>query len=142
MTTSLGELITTHREALVDEVTKDAIRQIPSYADAPLQLTMERVERWLKMLAESIHQNDPHQLSNYLMAIGQERREEGYPIGELHAIIHVTERHIQNLIEGSYSDAVERNGQTALLGAVMDSARMTLSVTYILSRTFRKPQQE
>jgi hypothetical protein len=133
MSISLDELITTHQEELLDEISKEAVRHIPSYAEAPLRLTMDRVERWLRTLAESIRQNDPHMLSNYLMAIGQERREEGYPIGELHAIVHLTERHLLELVAGTYSDPVECNGQTALLTAVMDSARMTLSVTYVLS---------
>jgi hypothetical protein len=118
---------------LVDSITKDAIRQIPSYADAPLQLTLERVERWLKTLSDSILQNDPHLLSQYLMDVGEERQAEGYPVSELHAIVHCTEHHVRDLIARSYSDPVERNGQTALLVAVMDSARMTLSVAYILS---------
>jgi hypothetical protein len=133
MATSLGDLITDHQEMLVDSITKDAIRQIPSYADAPLQLTLERVERWLKTLSDSILQNDPHLLSQYLMEVGEERQSEGYPVGELHAIVRCTEHHLRHLIARSYSDPVERNGQTALLNAVMESARMTLSVAYILS---------
>ncbi len=137
MAASLGDLITDHREALVDAITKDAIRQIPSYADAPLQLTLERIEDWLNTLSKSILQNDPHLLSQYLMDVGEERQVEGYPIGELHAIVRCTEHHLRHLIARSYSEPVERNGQTALLTAVMDSARMTLSVAYILSMADR-----
>jgi hypothetical protein len=133
MTTSLGDLIAEYQNLLVDSITKDAIRQIPSYADAPLQLTLERVERWLKTLSDSILQNDPHVLSQYLMGVGEERQAEGYPISELHAIVRCTEHHLRHLIAREYPDPVERNGQTALLAAVMDSARMTLSVAYILS---------
>ncbi|MGD8245583.1 MAG: hypothetical protein PVG25_11445 [Anaerolineae bacterium] len=132
MTTSLGDLIAEHREPLVDSITKDAIRQIPSYSDAPLRLTMERIERWLEALSESIRRNDPSLLSQYLMHVGEERKAEGYPISELHAIVHCTECHVRDLVARSYSDPVERNGQTALLTAVMDSARMTLSVAYII----------
>ncbi|MGD2176732.1 MAG: hypothetical protein PVG71_02810 [Anaerolineae bacterium] len=137
MTTSLGDLITDHREMLLDSITKDAIRQIPSYAAAPLQLTMERIGRWLKTLSDSILQNDPHLLSQYLLDVGEERQAEGYPVGELHAIVRCTEHHLRELIARSYSDPVQRNGQTALLTAVMDSARMTLSVAYILSMAGR-----
>jgi hypothetical protein len=133
MTASLGDLIVEHQGLLVDRITKDAIRQIPSYADAPLQLTVERVERWLQVLSDSIVQNEPHLLSQYLLEVGQERRLEGYPVSELHAIVSCTERHVRELVTGSYSDPVERDGQTALLTAVMDSARMALSVAYILS---------
>jgi len=71
MTTTLYELIATHRESLVDGIAKDAIRQIPSYAEAPLRLTMERVERWLQTLADSIAQNMPATLAQYLTTIGE-----------------------------------------------------------------------
>ena len=141
MNASLYELITTHRESLVDEIAKDAIRQIPSYAEAPLRLTMERIERWLQTLAESIARNMPATLAQYLTAIGKERRQEGYPVGDLHAIIGITERHIRDLIDRSHSDPVERDAQTTLLNAVMDSARMVLSVTYVLSTAARQSQQ-
>jgi hypothetical protein len=133
MTTSLGDLIAERQEMLADSITKDAIRQIPSYADAPLHVTLERITRWLKTLSDSILQNDPHMLSRYLMEVGEERRAEGYPVSELHAVVRCTEHHLRHLIDRLYSDPVERNGQAALLTAVMDSARVTLSVAYILS---------
>lgn len=141
MTTSLYALITTDRESLVDEIAKDAIRQIPSYTEAPLRLTMERVERWLQALTDSIAQNMPASLAQYLTAVGEERREEGYPVGDLHAIIAITERHIHDLIDRSYSDPVDRDAKTALLKAVMDSARMVLSVTYVLNAATRQSKQ-
>jgi hypothetical protein len=137
---SLDELITEKWSDLVDAITKDAVRRIRSYANAPLRTTMERVERWLKTLAESIAKNQPDLLAEYLAAVGEERREEGYPIGDLHAIVHTTEEHLSDLIEDTYDDPVEQNGQMALLTAVMDSARMTLSVTYILSMAAREPR--
>jgi hypothetical protein len=141
MTTPLYELITNYRESLVDEIAKDAIRQIPSYAEAPLRLTLERTERWLQVLADSIAQNMPTTLAQYLTTIGEERQEEGYPVGDLHAIIGITERHIRDLIDRSYADPVEQDAQTALLNAVIDSARMVLSVTYVLSTAARQSQQ-
>ena len=70
-----------------------------------------------------------------------ERQEEGYPVGDLHAIIGITERHIRDLIDRSYADLVEQDAQTALLNAVIDSARMVLSVTYVLSTATRQSQQ-
>jgi len=137
----LDELITEHYESLVDQITKDAIRQIPSYGQAPLRLTIERVERWLKTLAASIEQNDPAILEHYLAAVAEERKEEGYPIGELHAIIQITDQHLRDLIPGACADEVECNANLAVLGAVMDATRMVLSVTYILSAKER-PSQE
>lgn len=135
---TLDELIREHWETLVSEITKDAVRQIPSYGDAPLQLTIERVERWLNALAESVAQNQPPLLAQHLIGIGEERKEEGYPIGDLHTIVQLTERHLQQLVERAVADPVEQNGLTALLRAVMDSARMTLSVTYILDKTAKE----
>ncbi|MGD1993799.1 MAG: hypothetical protein PVI59_11450 [Anaerolineae bacterium] len=132
--TTLDSLIVRHWQSLADGITKDGIRQLPSYGEAPLRLTMERVERWLKVLAESIDRNEPQLLAGYLEAIAKERQAEGYPIGDLHAIIHITERHIRDLIDQACSDPVERNGQQALLIAIMDSARMALSIAYMLNR--------
>ena len=138
---SLDELIVQDWESLMDSITKDAIRQIPSYAQAPIRLTIERVERWLKTLSDSVAQNNPQLLAEYLAAVGEERKEEGYPIGDLQTIVHVTERHLGELIAQSYPDPVERAGQTALLQAIMESARMTLSVSYILSVAARESQE-
>ena len=61
-----------------------------------------------------------------------ERQQEGYAIMELHAIVHISEEHVQAVIRDAVPDEVERNGLLALLGAVMGAARMVLSVRYIL----------
>ena len=129
----LDELINEHQESLVDKIVKDAIRQISSYAKAPLQLTIGRVERWLKTLAASIEQNNPEILEHYLAAVAEERKEEGYPIGELHAIVSITEQRLRELMPSACTDEVECNANLVLLDAVMDATRMVLSVTYILS---------
>jgi hypothetical protein len=132
MTITLDELIIENRELLVDCVVKDAIGQIPSYGQAPLRLTIERVERWLDTLAASIEQNDPDILEKYLVGVAGERRREGYAIMELHGIVHITERHLQELILTSGADEIEQNALRALLDAVTDAARMVLSVRYLL----------
>jgi hypothetical protein len=132
MAVSLDELVVEHREALVDGIVKDAIRQIPAYAEAPLQQTIERIEHWLDALAASIGQNDPDILEQHLVGIAGERKREGYAILELHAVVHITEQHVQALIQDTVADEVQRNGLLALLAAVMDAARMVLSVRYIL----------
>ena len=132
MAVSLDDLIVQHRESLVDNIVKDAIRQIPAYSQAPLRLTIERVERWLEALADSIDQNDPDILEQYLSGVARERRREGYAIMELHGLIHITERHLQDLIPNASSDQVERNALLALLDAVTSAARMVLTVRYML----------
>jgi hypothetical protein len=132
MAVSLDELIVEHREALVDGIVKDAIRQIPAYGRAPLRQTVERVERFLDALAESIARNDPDVLERYLVGVAQERQQEGYAIMELHAIVYLAEEHVQATIRRDVADEVARNGLLALLGAVMGAARMVLSVRYIL----------
>ena len=139
MNTSLDKLITEHWNTLVDQITKDSIRRIPSYTEAPLRLTIERIERALRVLGESIAQNEPPILAQHLMAVAEERKEEGYPIGDLHIVIQIFERHLGDLIDQTVADPVEQTGQRALLRAVMDSARMTLSVTYILSKAAKEP---
>ena len=133
MAVSLDELIVEHREALVDEIVKDAIRQIPAYGRAPLRQTVERVERFLDALAESIARNDPDVLERHLVGVAQERQQEGYAIMELHAIVYLAEEHLQVTIRRVVADEVERNGLLALLGAVMGAARMVLSVRYLFS---------
>jgi hypothetical protein len=133
MATSLDKLIVVHRESLIDSIVKDAIRQIPSYGRVPLRLTIQRVERWLDALADSIAQNEPDLLEGYLVAVAGERREEGFAVIELHSIVHITEEHLQGLIGRSVADEIERNGFLTLLAAVMGAARMVLSVRYILS---------
>jgi hypothetical protein len=133
MTITLDNLIVENREDLVDYIVKDAIGQIPSYGQAPLRRTIERVERWLDTLVASIEQNDPDILENYLIGVAGERRREGYAIMELHGIVHITERHLQDLIRSSGADQIEQNALRALLDAVTDAARMVLSVRYLLS---------
>jgi hypothetical protein len=133
MAVSLDELIVEQRESLVDGIVKDAIRQIPAYGRAPLRQTVERVERFLDALAESVARNDPDLLERYLVGVAQERKREGYAIMELHAIVYLTEEHLQAAIQNTVTDEVERNGLSALLEAVMGAARMVLSVRYLLS---------
>lgn len=139
---TLDRIIDEHWESLVDAISKDAIRQIPSYGRAPLRLTVERVERWLQVLRDSLAQNNPQILADHLTVVGKERQEEGYAIEELYAIVAITEQHLRDLIDRSYTDEVERNGQNALLRAVMDSARMILSVAYVLGMSARSAQQQ
>jgi hypothetical protein len=133
MAIALDELIVENRELLVDRIVKDAIGQIPSYAKAPIRVTVGRVERALEALAASIRENDPSIFEQHLIGVAAERREEGYAILELHAIVHIIERHLREEIVRACSDEVERNGLLALLDAVMDAARMVLSVRYILA---------
>jgi hypothetical protein len=133
MTVSLDTLIAENRELLVDLIVKDAVRQIPSYADAPLRLTIDRVERALDALAGSIRENDPTLLESHLKTVGGERRKEGYAVGELHSIVQIIERHLRALILGSDSPESDQNALLALLDAVMGAARMVLSVTYIVA---------
>lgn len=132
MAVTLTELIGGNLELLVDGITKDAIRQIPSYGRAPIKVTMARIERLLRVLVESIRRNNPNVLEQYLMGIAEERREHAYPIGELHAILEIVEQHLRELVVQSTSQEMERNALLALVGATMDSARMILSKTYLL----------
>jgi hypothetical protein len=129
---TLDQLITEYLESLVDSIVKDAVRQIPSYREAPLARTIERAERWLKMLATSVHENDPQILERYLVAVAHERQKEGYLVVELHTIVQITESRIRELIEASITDEVQRNALFALLEAIMGAARMVLSVSYVL----------
>jgi hypothetical protein len=133
MDVTLDELISDNRESLVDRIVKDAIGQIPSYAKAPLRVTIERVERALDAISKSIEENDPDVLEQHLMAVAAERREEGYAILELHAIVHIIERHVRDDIVRICSRETECNALLALLDAVMGAARMVLSVRYVLS---------
>jgi hypothetical protein len=135
MTHSLDKLIIEHRDLLVDSIAKDAVRQIPSYGQAPLRWTIQRVENWLDALADSIAQNEPDVLERHLVAVSGERRQEGFAIIELHSMVRITEERLQDLIERSVVDGIERNGLLALLAAVMGAARMVLSVRYMLDAT-------
>ena len=67
------------------------------------------------------------------MNVSEARRSEGYAIGELHAIVGITEAHLQNTILRIVSSEVDQNGLLALLQAVMGAARMTISVRYVMS---------
>lgn len=135
MAASLDKLIIEHRESLVDSIVKDAIRQIPSYGQAPLRLTIQRVEQWLDALADSIAQNEPKILERHLVAVASERQEEGFAVIELHNIVYITEGHVRGLIGRFVADEIERNGFLTLLAAVMGAARMVLGVRYILGAT-------
>jgi hypothetical protein len=132
MDTYLDVLILEHHAALVDAITKDAVRQIRAYERAPLQQTLSRVGRWLTTLRTSIRQNDPRVLEGFLMGVADERRKEGYALDELHAIVRITEGHLRELIHGAIDDPVEQNGLLALLEAVMGAARMMISVNFFM----------
>ncbi|MCA9926269.1 MAG: hypothetical protein KC419_02690 [Anaerolineales bacterium] len=131
MTTPLTELISEHYDALVDEITKDAIRQITSYGDAPLRLTAERIERAIRAMADSIRLNDPEILKQHVTAVAAERQKEGYSAAELHAVIQIMRQHIQDLITKTYANEIERTGYLALVDIIMDAARMIISVAYL-----------
>ncbi len=130
----LDSLIRDHWEPLTDGIIKDAIREIPAYGSAMVRTTSVRVTKWLDVLAESVARNQPEILAGYLSSITLQRREEGYAIKDLHAMVYITERHLSRLIDDHVPDQVARNAQHALLNAVMDSARMVLSVAYIFDR--------
>lgn len=131
METTLDQLIRSHRDGLVDAIVKDAIRLIPAYAHLPIQTTVARVERWLDVLAESIARNHPPTLEDYLVEVAEERREEGFVVAELHTIVQITDGHLARIIEDTQPEEIPRNAQRALLTAVMDAARMVLSVTFV-----------
>jgi hypothetical protein len=139
MSVTLEQLIVENREALVDAVAKDAVGQIRSYGEAPLRTTISRVESWLDALAASVGHNEAGILEEHLVRVAGERMAEGYVVGEVHAIIQITERRIQDLILSSVAAEVERNGLLALLDAVMGAARMVLSVRYALAARNRPP---
>lgn len=132
MVISLDKLIVENLETLVDGITKDAIRQIPSYREAPLRRTIERVETWLEALATSIEKNEPEIMEHHLVMVAHERQEEGYALSELHNIIQISEYHLDTLIQNITADQVEQNALEALLKAVMGAARMVVSVNYVL----------
>jgi len=132
MEVTLDSLIIENRELLVDRIAKDAIGQIPSYAEAPLRVTIERIEEGLDALAESIREDDPDILEHHLIGVAGARRLEGYAILELHAVIYLYERHLREVVLNTCTDEVECNALLALLDAVMGAARMVLSVRYTL----------
>jgi DNA-binding transcriptional regulator YbjK len=129
---TLDQLIRENLEDLVDHITKDAVRQIPSYREAPLSTTVERVENWLRVLATSLHENSPQVLEKYIVTIAHERYSEGYQVTELHNIMQLTEQHLRQIINRTVVEPLERNALIALCEAAMDAARMVISVTYIL----------
>ena len=135
MGVTLDRFIVENRESLVDRIVKDAIGQIPSYAKAPLRVTIERIEQALDALASSIRENDPDILEQHLVGVTAERRREGYVILELHAIVSIIERHLHADVVRACPDEVECNALLALLDAVMGAARMVLSVRYMFSAT-------
>jgi hypothetical protein len=132
MAGTLVELIEKNMELLVDGITKEAIQRIPSYGEAPIKQTLGRMERMLGVLVDSIRRNHPDVLEQYLMGIAEERREQAYPVGELHAVFDVMEHHLQDLVVQATADEVERNAHLALVDATMASARMILSKAYLL----------
>jgi hypothetical protein len=129
---TLDSLIVVNRESLVDRIVKDAIGQIPSYAKAPLRVTIERIEQGLDALADSIRENDPDILEQHLVGVATERRREEYAVLELHTLISLYERHLRDDVLSTCTDEVECNALLALLDAVMESARMVLSVRYMV----------
>jgi hypothetical protein len=132
MTASLDDLITIHWDELVDEIAKDAICQLPSYRRAPIRVTVGRAERWLAALRDSIRRNDPHLMAQFLAAVGEARREEGYAADEVQAIMDITERHLRGLVKRELADPIEQTAQSALLDAIIGSAQMVLNVSFVV----------
>jgi ribosome-binding protein aMBF1 (putative translation factor) len=131
MTIQLTDLINEHYDSLVDEITKDAIRQIGAYGEAPLRQTVERIERSIKVLADSVRLNEPDILQEFITVVAAERQKEGYSAAELHAIVAIMKQHVQRLITRTYDNEVERTGYLALADTIMESARMIISVAYL-----------
>jgi len=132
MATNLVDLIEGNLDWLVDEITKDAIRQIPSYGRAPIRQTLVRIEHLLKILAESVRRNEPSVMEQFLEGVAQERRARAYPIGELHAVLDIAAKHLHALVARVVEGEVEQNAQSALVSAIVDSAHMVFSKTYLL----------
>jgi len=132
MAGTLVEIIEGNLEMLVDGITKEAIQRIPSYEKAPIKQTLIRMERLIEVLVESMRRNDPSILEQYLMGIAEQRREQAYRVGELHAILDIMERHLRDLVVQTTPDEVERNAHLALADATIASARMILSKAYLL----------
>lgn len=127
----LSDLIGEHYHVLVDEITKDAIREIGAYGDAPLRQTVERIERSIKAMVDSIRLNEPDILKEHVTVVAAERQKEGYSAAELHAIIQIMKQHMQALIAETYEEETERTGYLALTDTIVESARMMVSVAYL-----------
>lgn len=131
MTNLLTDLINEHYDELVDEITKDAIRQLEHYGDAPLRLTAERMEQAIRATVDSIRLNEPDILKKHVTAVAAERQEEGYTAADLHAIIQIMKQHIQDLVTKTYDNETECTGYLALTDIIMETARMFVSVAYL-----------
>jgi hypothetical protein len=131
MPLDLVDLIESNVGWLVDEITKDAIRQVPLYGKAPIRQTMARTEMLLNILAESVRRKRPALLEQFLEGVAEERFDRGYPIAELHSILDITEKHIHDLIAQPAAGEMERAAQDAALRAVIDSAHMAFSKAYM-----------
>ena len=132
MTANLVDLIEQNMDWLVDEITKDAIRQVPTYGRVPIKQTMGRMERLLGILADSVRRDNPDIMEQFLEGVAEQRHDGAYPIGELHAILDSTERHLHDLVAQSVVGQMERNAQNALVRAIIDSAHMVFSKAYLL----------
>jgi hypothetical protein len=131
MEIKLDQFIRENGEVLVDCIVKQAVKDLPEWQELPLLATIERVEHFLLVLADSIRQNNPNFLLTYLNSISKDRISEGTRIHTLHGFFDITEQQILNLIKKQeHSELMLKTFQGVIQNA-MASSRLALSVAYL-----------
>ena len=131
MENRLDEFIRLHAQELADSITKQVLCDLPEWREIPLRKTLERIEKFLFVLGDSIRQDNPNFLITYLNSISVRRIKEGVSISALHGLMDISEAHIINLIQSAEEDDQVKKVFKGVIKNAMASARVTLSIAYI-----------
>ena len=131
MENRLDEFIRLHAQELADNIAKQVLYDLPEWREIPLQKTLERIEKFLFVLGDSIRQDNPNFLITYLNSISIRRIKEGLSISALHGLMDISEAYILNLIRSEEKNEQVKKVFHGVIKNAMASARVTLSIAYI-----------
>ena len=131
MDNRLDEFIRQNSQELTDSITKQVLFEVPGWREIPLRKTLERIEKFLFVLGDSIRQDNPNFLITYLNSISVRRIKEGVTISALHGLMDIAEARI---IEQIHSAEENDQGKKVFINVIKNalaSAKVTLSIAYI-----------
>ena len=127
----LDVFIRFHGQDLTDRITKQVLCDLPEWRAISLKKTIERIEKFLIILADSIRQDNPNFLITYLNSISVRRMKEGLSISALHGLMDISEGHIINLVQSAQGNEQDKKVYSGVIKNAMATARIAMSIVYI-----------
>ena len=131
MENRLDEFIRLHAQELADGITKQVLFDLPEWRETPLRKTLERIEKFLFVLGDSIRQDNPNFLITYLNSISIRRIKEGVTISALHGLMDIAEARIIEQVQSAEENDQVKKVFINVIKNALASAKVTLSIAYL-----------